>query len=341
MRSRKPMVVFLDENDSELGSYIIEALRRDINILSYYTYFRYMKQRQHTLSHSLLSLLFLEAINVQTGKSFAEDVMALSQPSRRLVKKYKIPGKLGEVFETLLLGSAVRRQISVKFLKCMRCTASELKSIGMYRDLNDLRNLAFFFSDVVECFKEKRASVKRDFQRSIAICFCNIPVADLAIISLKKSGLGKIFSTTTQPVVKFLLVSQGELKEFSYQKQSDIGDDLAPLVQFERIPLLYRKELRKSTSKIARPSDLVRLSRHIISELDKRDIIGPGKKIDNLIPDKMLKKFVEIVLADVDEGLSVSKFSVDFSSLLELVLEKYPKTLTSQNVKDSFSEKTP
>lgn len=333
------MVVFLDENDSEFGSYIIEALRTDINVFSYYAFFHYMKQRQHILTQSLLSLLFLEAINIRTGKSFAEEVMALSQRSRRLVKKYKISGRLGEVFEAFLLGSPVRRQISAKFLKCMRCDGSELKKIGMYRDLSNSRNLAFFFSDVMKCFEDKKASVERGFQRPIIMCFCNVPVLDLSIVSLNRSGLGKILSTTKRPIVKFWLVSQGDLREYSFQKQPEMEKDLAPLVQFERIPLLYRKESRRSTSRVVRPLDLAGLSRHIISELGKQSIIAPDMEIKELISDRILEEFLEIVLSGVDVGLRVSKFSVDFSSLIELVLQKYPKALTSKNIKDVFLQR--
>ncbi|MFW9795265.1 MAG: hypothetical protein ACFFEE_13235, partial [Candidatus Thorarchaeota archaeon] len=154
MQSRKQVVVFLDENDSDFGAYVVEALRTDIDVLSYYAFFHYMKQRQHILSQTLMSLLFLEAIDIRTRKSFAEEVMVVSQPSRRLVKKFRISGRLGDVFEAFLLGSAVRRQISAKFLKCMKCNGSELKKIGMYKDLSDSRNLGLFFSDLIKCFKE-------------------------------------------------------------------------------------------------------------------------------------------------------------------------------------------
>ncbi|NIO37068.1 hypothetical protein GTO27_05125, partial [Candidatus Bathyarchaeota archaeon] len=150
MQSRKQVVVFLDENDSDFGAYVVEALRTDIDVLSYYAFFHHMKQRQHLLSQTLMSLLFLEAINIRTRKPFAEEVMVVSQPSRRLVKKFRISGRLGDVFEAFLLGSAVRRQISAKFLKCMKCDGSELKKIGMYKDLSDSRNLGLFFSDLIK-----------------------------------------------------------------------------------------------------------------------------------------------------------------------------------------------
>jgi len=100
-----------------------------------------------------------------------------------------------------------------------------------------------------------------------------------------------------------------------------VRKDLATLVHYERIPLLYRKESRKSTSKVVRTHDLVRLSRHIIRELDGQNISNAEKEIDNLISDGILEEFLKIILSGVDEGLSVSKLSVDFSSLIELTLQ--------------------
>jgi hypothetical protein len=336
IQSSKPVVAFLDANDSDLSSYIVNTLRGDTNTFSYHANFYSMKQRQNALSQTLLSLLFLEANNIRTGKSFAEDFLTASQTPRRFVMKYKIPGRTGEVFEALLFGSPLRKQLSIKFLKCMTCARSELKKIGMYRDLRETTTLAYFFTDVMKCFKDKSAKVTRNFRWPMVVCFCDVPVEELRIVSLNESELEKIFNATIRSCVKLWLISRGNLNEYDTQMRLDVGDDLTPPIQFERVPLLYRRKFGEGISEVARTIDLTGLSRNIISEVDRQGNIASRRKIDDLISIKVLEKFLEILLDSVDEGLSVSKFSVDFSSLLELALQKDPNALTLENIKNEF-----
>ena len=81
--------------------------------------------------------------------------------------------------------------------------------------------------------------------------------------------------------------------------------------------------------------NIVKLSRSIIDEIDENYTLS--KKIGDVISSKILKEFIEILLESTNEGLSVSKFSVDLSSLLGYALNKHPVAFNSKKLRDEFS----
>jgi hypothetical protein len=337
LRSPNPLTIFLDANDSDFSSYLVNILAAKPTVLSYSACFHSLKARQTTFAQTLLSLLFLEGNNIQTKHSFAEDFLVKSRRFRKFSTKYAVPNKTGRVFESLLLDSSNGKQVAAKFLKCMTCNGNELKKIGMYRDLCNSKSSKAFFAEVVGCMQTAKENKKDLLAYPIIFCFLDIPAEKLVMGTLEEMLESEILNGASTSNAKFWLVSRGKIGYTHFQELIAKNNDFKKFISVEEIPLLYPAGVQKMNPNSSSFATLTHLSKRVICEVEEKSQVFSGNKISYLLSDGKLEEFLRFLLATTEHELSVAKFSNSLFSLMELALNTYPSTLTWERIEAEFS----
>mgnify|MGYP001105171685 CR=1 FL=1 len=341
-QSEKPVLLFLDENDSDFNSYLLEVLKTNQDFLTYYADYIHLKKRQKTFAQTLLSLLFLESKNVQTGKTFAGDVVRVVTQAFHSVDYHTVNqfmrmkiASLLRVFRAFLSGTGTERAASISFLKCMKCDVSygHLKSFGFFQDLSDQENTAKFFSNILACF----ISMEKLNGRKFVVCIGNIPIHEPG--DLIDSGLPELFdqiSPKLKRIVKFYLVSKGSI----------LGDRvdlnfMSPRSENHDFLIEYKDDLKivriPFVSKVTNIEDL---ASSIVKDLTAfRTHIG--LVISDLVSEDSLKKLSSVLIEHCNRQVSVLDISHALSALLGVAIEKYPTPLTSADINALFAVPQP
>jgi len=328
LQSERSVLLFLDENDSDFNSYLVEILKTNQHFLSYYANYVHLKRRQKTFAQALLSLLFLESKNIQTGKSFAEDVTTVITKALRLINRidrrmHTRTASLFRVFIALLSGNQKRRAASIRFLKCMKCYTGRLKWFELSRDLRDQEETAKFFSDILNWFFLSGELETEGHQRKFIACIGNIyHPKEMQFKYLLDSGLPELFEQILPEVpeqnVKFCLVSAGKIPEEYVESGTyevwteDIPNEVIKIV---RVPF------------VSEVTDIEKLVLSVIKELIASEP-NLGSLISNLLSEDILSELSNILLKQNNGNVCVIDIANDLSTLLGAAIQKSPSALT-------------
>ncbi len=336
-QSMKPVLLFLDENDSDFSSYLFEILKTNQNFLPYYVDYVHLKRRQKTFAQTLLSLLFLESMNVQTGRMFAEDVIRTIREAIRRIdytwvdRRMKTrTASLFQVFLAFLSGTEKKRALSINFLKCMRCYPGHLRLFGFPRDLRDQEDTVKLFSDVLTWIFLSEEQKTRKLQRKFLACTGNIPIEDVKPEYLGRAGLKELFNQISRKPfkeeVKFCLVSHGEISQEyteSGMHARQIQHTIEEVFEIVRIPF---------ATKVV---DTEKLTSGVLKDLTAPGAILGSVKSD-LVPNNVLKEFSKIIVEQNQGNVKIIDIANDLSALVGVAMQKSPRTLTLDDVHALF-----
>ena len=334
-QSMKPVLLFLDENDSDFNSYLFEILKTNRDFLPYYVDYVHLKRRQKTFAQTLLSLLFLESKNIQTGKSFAQDVIRVIKKAIGFIDYKSVDGRmynkttsLFRVFSAFLSGTEKERAVSIKFLKCMKCdmTSGHLRRFELSRDLKDQKNTARLFSDILTWFVLSEELRHRKF----LACTGNVPIDEMKPEYVTDSGLPELFEQISQKPfrqrVKFCLVSEGGVsKEYVESGTYSVWSEHIPNEVFKivRVPLV---------------SEVANIENLVLSVI--KDLVSAGTILSpltfDLVSKDVLNEFSNIIIEQNNGKVSIIDIANDLSALFGVAIQKYPKALTLNDVHALF-----
>ena len=356
LQSDKPVLMFLDENDSDFSSYLVEVLSTTQGFLSYYADYIHLKKRQKTFAQTLLSLLFLESKNIQTGKSFAEDVVGVlkEHPQTWIQetehhREYNTDALiLFMVFSAFLHGTEKQRAASIKFLKCMKCYPGHLKfdRWKLLVDVKDQKDTAKFFSDILTYFLLSGELGTNGRRRRFIACVGNIPILHMYCVSryeqlmrardLIDSGLPELFeqisSKLSKRKIKFCLVSKGNVHEildtFVFGRTDKLPDwwtqrqTPSEMIQIVSVPLVLKAKMENLVLSIFK--DLRGLKTLL------------GSLTSNLVSEEILKMFSHVLNEKKKGKVSVMDISRGLLALFGVAIQKYPRALALNDIYTLF-----
>jgi len=348
LHSEKPVALFLDENDSDFNSYLLDILKIDKSFLSYYVDYIPLKKKRKTFAQTLLSALFIESKNVRTGKLFAEDVLRVIRKAVRLINYDSInkwrnvrTASIFRVFSALLYGSEKERAASIELLKCMKCYSGDLRKFGLSQDLRDQENTARFFSEILSCFLFSGRLDKDDYHQKFVVCVGDIPIYEMSPYTLLDSGLSELLeqikSKQIDHRIKFCLIPRGNLVYyFSELDKFSFRHAVNRLIEEYRTLLSDRIFDVINIPLISDAATIEKAVRNVIKKLSALDneLVTSAS---GLIPDKIVKKFSNMLIEQNKGKARIIDVSKWLLTLFATAIEKNPIPLTSDDLYTLFS----
>lgn len=346
--SEKPIMLFLDENDSDFNSYLLDILKSDPSALSYYIDYVHLKKRQKTFAQTILSALFLESKNIRTGTSFARDVTRVVRKAVRLIDyntlsewKHIRTDSVYEVFSAFLDGTEKWRAVSIELLKCMKCHSGDLRRFRMTKDLRKQDDAARFFSDIVSCFLLSGELDRSDCRQKFVACLGNVPLDELYPFDLLISGLPELFEQINPKLLdqrlKLYLVSKGNLiNDYSDLDSTSYRSRINRLIEdYRDLPASDLFEII-DVPLISDANVVADVVNSVVKELGSLDV-GLGPMVSDLIPDDLVKGFSNTLKELTNGKVRVIDISKGLLTLLGAAIYKYPIALTSDDLHNLFS----
>ena len=298
----------------------------------YYSNYHHYKKTQKSFIQTILSLLCLEASNINTGKSFS---IEMEQITRNIIRNKNIPQKfmkkviaINKIFRNLIYQPSNKRNISIRLLKGMRCTNSDIKQVGMIYDLSEEYYAKIFFTDVLACYFSSNLDYVR---KKLIFCVGEIPYHELELVNLLNLGFGDFYEQ-----LEFKSIEDFKL---SLTTRGILSSDKHSIIYINENEYLNRipKDLF-IVKKIATLSNIPIIELTISRVLN--DLRESTKTYGNIphITKSVIKEIVKILNNQDVKNISVVTLSQYLLTLLGYAMEIDPLIVTKEELNALFRQ---
>ena len=320
-RTKKPVLVILDYNDANIAAYLINVLKENRVFKVYQADHLHLKRRQKSFVQTVLSLLFLEARNINTETLLAADVLEnLKNNESVWISKQGSEYTHDRdalfvylVFSAFLNGNEKQRAAAIDFLKCMRCHPGRVR-FSRWKILTDIKEQNATISFFETLTKYLCVTTTIDQKQKVVAMIRKVAFDNLDPTKLLEEGFNElcksIIRNSTVQEVLLCFTSRGKIAEIGSTYSCDSKDKIQNFFEIVEIPKMTSLETKNVLQYIIR---------------DQRQESSLLNSIANqLISEEVLAIFPEIIAKKYGEKVGIIDFSHGLESLIGAAIAKFP-----------------